>query len=128
MTAATLREVRAEVAAAVSTEIVCYDRLPTSPIPPFAVVMWPDRVEFSRTLSGRSEYYLRLTLYVGLTDPEAAQDALDAYISGPIRAAIESRSSAVWKSALVDAAENFRAEALDSTAALAADITLTVIA
>lgn len=125
---ATLRGLREELAAAIGSEIVTYDLLPAAPSPPFAVVMWPDNIEFSRTLAGHSEIDIPITVYVSLADSDGGQKAMDSYVSGGIRTALESHSTTVWKNITVGSVNNFRPEQLSETKCLAADFNLTLIA
>jgi len=125
---ATLREIREDIAAAVATEITCYSKLPAAPIPPFAVVMWPDVIEFDRTLSGLSTYQIPVTLYVSLADVDSGQDTLDGYISGGIREALYGAVTPAWRNVNVETVTNIRPESIGDIACLAADLNLTIIA
>jgi hypothetical protein len=128
MTVATLREIREDIATAVSAELQCFDKLPAAPIPPFAVVMWPSVIEFDLTLSGLSTYSIPLTIYVSLADVDSGQDALDGFISGDIREAIYAAESPHWRNVNIESVTNIRPETIGSTSCLAADFNLTIIA
>lgn len=123
----TVRDVRVELAAALAATLTTYDLLPAAPIPPFAVVMWPTDVEFSRTLGGHSTFTIPVSVFVSLSDIKYGQEQLDTYISG-IPAVLEAHTTAVWRNIIVESANNFRPETLGEMSCLAADLNLTLIA
>ena len=123
-----IRAIREGLATAIATAgVTAYDTLPASPIPPFAVVMYPDRITFGRTLGGLHEYDIDVDVYVSLSDVEAGQKALDGYIDGGIKAAIETHTPAPWRNVQVVDVVNVRAETLDNVSCLAATFTITAI-
>ena len=128
MTVSTLRQIREGIAAAVGTELTCFSRLPASPVPPFAVVMYPDAIDFAATLEGHSTYSIPVSVYVGLADVDSGQDALDGYITGGIREAIYGATAPPWVSVNVDSVTNIRPEKVGDAACLVADFNLTLIA
>ena len=77
----TVRDVRVELAAALAATLTTYDFLPAAPIPPFAVVMWPTDVEFSRTLGGHSTFTIPVSVFVSLSDIKYGQEQLVSRLS-----------------------------------------------
>lgn len=64
---------------------------PDAPRPPQAIVM-PDRIDYDLSMArGADRFFFTIILLVSRADDRAAQNNLDAYITGPssIKAAIE---------------------------------------
>jgi len=123
-----LREVREELAAAIGDVVPTHSVLPASPEPPFAVVMWPQEIDLSRTLAGHSQISIAITVYVGMTDIEAGQKQLDDFISGSISSSIQDHSTDAWRNVIVESVTNIRPEDVGEAKCLAADFNLTLIA
>jgi hypothetical protein len=127
--ASTLTEVRNEVAAALaSVGVDVYPLLPASPQLPCVVVMFPDSIDFDKTLSGLASYDMKVSVFVPLTDVDAAQTSLDGLVTGGIKQLLESHSSTVWRALHVASVNNFRPESFGDAAALAADLNFTLFA
>lgn len=122
-----IRAIREGVATALAGVITCYDTLPASPIPPFAVVTWPDLITFNARMSGLHEYDFTLDVWVSLADVKAGQEELDGYIDGGIKAALESAAAPPWRTIHVQGVRDIRPEALESIRCLAASFTISAI-
>lgn len=122
----TLTEVRTEIAAALSAEITAHATLPANPTPPFAAVMWPTRIERLTRLSGAHTYSIAVEVWVLMTDPTAAQDALDGYID-TLPSLVE-KHTADWRYALCEDVTNVRADTIGDAHCLVADLNYTITA
>lgn len=122
-----IRAIREGVATALAGVVTTYDTLPASPLPPFAVVTWPDLITFNARMSGLHQYDLTLDVWVSLADVTAGQKELDALIDGGIRAALEGAASPPWRTMQVTGVRDIRPENLDSIRCLAASFTLSII-
>lgn len=121
-----IRAIREGIATAIGGTITAYDTLPGAPIPPFAVVMYPDLIDLDRTMGGLHEYELTVDVYVSLADVKTGQEALDDIIDGGMKAALEAYAGP-WRNIRIDSVRNIRPEALDNVSCLAASFYLVVI-
>lgn len=122
-----IRAIREGIATALAGVVTCYDTLPASPIPPFAVVMWPDLITFNARMSGLHQYDLSVDVWVSLADVTSGQKQLDDLIDGGIKAALEEATTPPWRTIHVQSVRDIRPESLDSIRCLAASFTITAI-
>ena len=125
----TLKQVRDEVAVALATAgVTVYPTIPATPELPCVVVAFPNRIEFNRTAGGLAEFDMSLSIYVGMTDVDYAQEQLDGFVTGTMKGLLESHTTSVWRAMVVTSASNFRSESFGEATALGADLNLTLIA